>query len=127
MTTPSSHHCLPRRSRSGQDVPHPRGQQAPHFASPVMSPEAQTWSPPPSPDPHPGKHPSGKSAGSRESPGAQHHPIPGLSAARRVTPDPSPAPSPPVLTPGLSVVDSSVIFGEELGLGPQCPRERQQP
>lgn len=42
-------------------------------------------------------------------------------------PDPPKGLSPPKLTPGLGVMGSSVIFGQELGLGPQCPRERQQP
>lgn len=66
--------------------------------------------------PTPGKCPGKKGMGSRGSP----RPSTTQSQAPQAL-------APPTLTPGLCVMDSSVLLGEELGLGPQCPRECQQP
>lgn len=71
--------------------------------------------------PLPQECPGQKGMGSRGSPRAQHHLFPGSLRSD------TPSSASPALTPGLRVMDSSVILGEELGLGPQCPRECQKP
>lgn len=105
--------CSPPKPLAGTEPPIP----------PAWSgdPRRGTSRPPPSPDPHPREMPMGN----RGSPRSQHR---GSWVCRLLgRSHQTPPGAAPTLTPGLSVVGSSVIFGKELGLGPQCPRERQQP
>lgn len=114
------------------DIPHPNpSQSASHpveqLRQPGREPRGTDKPPPTQPWPPPqGSTQVGRTRGAEAAlgPSTTHSQICLLPGGSHQTP---PGSCPPTLTPGLGVMDSSIVFGKELGLGPQCPRERQQP